>query len=172
MLNLKKLQAVDGQTPFEANSSALPTGNLRLAFQTLGALALVLSLVLLAWVLTTRPQPIDVTQKQVDLTYGGMKVYQDSTPLQGYEHSILRFHESDVDYMSPMELIIYFRMLKNGPMLSYNFQENYQMLKDAYHIRLGAAITGVGVGLLFLILSLLMPKRPKDVGVRKGSEWG
>ncbi len=169
LLKMKNLATVEETAPTSSQTSE--SFNTRLFFQVLGVIILIPSLIFLGWSLSTRPKPLDVTRKQVMFSYGGNTVPQNSTPLPDYEHDILNIRGDDIDYMSPFQVFHYFRTLKSGPVLSYNFQENYQMLKDAYRIRVSAAAIGSGLGLLCLIASLFMPTRTKSVGVRKGAEW-
>jgi len=170
LLNMKKLPTAEENVLRESVSTS--SVNLRFFFWFLGLTVLVPSLLFLFWVTTkTYPKPADVIQKQKQFTYVGATVSQDSTPLPSYEHDILNIHSENISYLPPFQTYLYFRTLKNGPVLSYNFQENYQMLKDAYQIRLSAAVICTALGLFSLVASLFMPRQTKVVGVRKGAEW-
>ena len=154
-----------------SDSATASSVNLRFFFSVLGVIVLVPSLLFLGWAVSKHPRPVDVTKKQVMFTYGRNTVIQDSTSLPPYERDVLTMHTEHIDYMPPFQAYLYFRTLKNGPVLSYNFQENYQMLKDAYQIRVSAAAICVGLGLLSLVVSWFMPQQTKSVGLRKGAEW-
>ena len=170
LLKMKGLQTIESGLP--SDSAASYSVDLRFFFLFLGVIVLIPSLVLLIWaVKATSPKPADVLEKQVWFVYGSNKVAQDSTPLPEYERYILSMQPEYIDYMTPFEVFMYFRTLKSGPMLSYNFQENYGALKDAYLIRVSAGAIGVGLGLLSIVASLLLPKRTRVVGVRKGADW-
>jgi len=168
---LLKMKSLPGA---EAAASELHTAgplHLRSFFAILGVIVLVPSLGFLVWALLTHPRPADVSKKQVWFTYGNNRVAQDSIPLERYEHDILNASSDAVDHTPPFQVYLFFRTLKNGPVLSYNFQENYQMLKDAYRIRVSAAAICFGLGLLSLVASLFMSRQTKTVGVRRGAEW-
>ena len=171
LLNMKKLPTVEENTRNESASAS--SVNLQFFFQFLGVTVLVPSLIFLLWVTTqTYPKPVDVLQKQVLFSYGDNKsVAQNTTPIPAYEHDILNAHSENIAYLPPFQTYLYFRTLKNGPVLSYNFQENYQMIKDAYRIRLSAAVICTALGLFCLVASLFMPRQMKSVGARKGAEW-
>lgn len=176
----------------------IETGNLRRAFFYLGVLLLVPSAIFLALILyyllypfypdlthpmierpiyhnviakLNYPHPRDVTGKKVFLTFGEKKLYQDSTPLPETERQILWLQKEHFDAMSPIELFYHFQTLGSGPNFSYNFQENYQALKDAYWIRVTTGIVVFVLGLFFLIASFFMPKRNVEVIGWSGTDW-
>ena len=148
------------------------TGNMRRAFFWIGIVVLVPSLLFLFWVVfLSKPLPRDVSKKRVYYTFGQTELFQDSTPIPEREHMILWIRNEDIDRMSPMELFFYFRNFEEGPNFSYNFQENYQSLKDAWHIRVVTGCVLVFLGLLSLISSFFMPKRDVVVTGWSGTEW-
>ena len=169
LLKMKSLPVTRGNSP--SKSPAVSTFSARFFFGFLGVIVLVPSLFFLYWAISARPCPVDVIRKQVWFTYGSNWVAQNSTPLERYEQDILNFPSDHVEFLPPFQTYMHFRTLKNGPVLSYNFQENYEMLKDAHRIRVYAAAICVGLGLLSLVASLFTPKQTKIVGVRKGAEW-
>ena len=148
------------------------TGQMRRAFFWLGAIVLVPSVIFLLWtVFLTKPLPKHVSLKQTDFTFGQMLLKQDSTPIPEYEHTILWMRDEYIDHMAPMELYFYFLYFKNGPNFSYNFQENYQALKDIWHIRMATGGFLIFLGLLSLVSSFFMPKRDVVVTGWSGTEW-
>ena len=168
-MKIKKLQVADKES--SSDSGTTSAFNAQFFFLCLGCIILIPSLTFLLWALWTHPIPQDVLKKRIRLTYGGNTVWQDSTPLTPQERRILLTRPEDIDFMPPFWVFEHFRILKSGPMLSYNFQENYGMLKDAYRIRVWTGAIGVALGVFCLVVSLFMPKRTKPVGVRKGAEW-
>ena len=169
LLKMKKLPVAGEGAPPDV--TATPTFNARFFFCFLGAIVLVPSLIFLFWVVSTHPHPADVVRKQVWFTYGSNWVVQDSIPLSRLEQDILNFPSDHIEFLPPFQTYTHFRTLKDGPVLSHNFQENYEMIKDAHRIRVSAAAICVGLGLLSLVVSLFMPKQTRTVGVRKGAEW-
>ena len=181
LLKIKKLQPLNKDSA--STSRTVSTFNSQFFFLCLGCIVSIPSAIFLYLALYwtqpifgihpfwTYPSPPNVLAKQKWHTYGNNVVWQDSTPLSAQEQRILSTHPDDNDYMPPFWVFNHFRMLKNGPMLSQNFQENYETLKDAHRIRVSAGLIGLGLGLLSLIASLFMPKQAKAVGVRKGAEW-
>jgi len=181
LLKIKKLQPVDRD--LLSASRTVSTFNAQLFFLCLGCIVSIPSAIFLHLALFwtqpvfgihpfwTYPTPPNVLAKQKWLTYGDNLVWQDSTPLPSYERRILLTHPEEIDDMLPFRVFDHFRTLKNGPMLSQNFQENYETLKDAHRIRVSVGIIGIVLGLLCLGVSLFAPKKTKTVGVRKGAEW-
>ena len=170
LLKMKVLSTVEENLPSVAATAS--TFNAQFFFWFLGLLVLIPSLLFLSWAISTRPKPMDVLQKQVWFTYGDNKmVYQDSVQLATSDRDILSFPVEYIEQMSPFQVYLHFRKLRNGPVFSYNFQENYEMLKDAYRIRVSAAVICTALGLLCLAASVFTPRWTKAVGVRKGAEW-
>lgn len=167
MLNIKELQVA----PEEPKPTREETGVLRQAFFYFGLVLLVPSLIFLVWSLKSYPQPRDVSRKKVDFVYGQTKVVQDSTPIPEFEHTVLWIPDAYFGMMSPIELFYYFKRLEGGPNFSYNFQENYQALKDAYAIRATCAAVLVAASLGCLVVSLFLPKRNVVVTGWSGTEW-
>lgn len=193
LLKIKELK------PAQTNEQAkIETGNLRRAFFYLGILLSIPSAIFLLLVsyfllvpfypdLTNPvinkriyqdvisklnyPHPRDVTGKKVFLSFGDKKLHQDSTPLPETERQILWLQKEHFDMMSPIELFYHFQTLGSGPNFSYNFQENYQSLKDAYYIRVTTGIVVFVLGLLFFIASFFMPKRNVEVIGWSGTDW-
>lgn len=148
------------------------TGNMRRAFFWIGVIVLVPSLIFFLWtVFLAKPLPRDVSRKRVHFSFGQTKLYQDSIPIPEFEHNILWMRDDIIDRMTPMELYFYFTYFQNGPNFSYNFQENYQALKDAWHIRMAAGGFFVFLGLLSLVGSFFMPKQDVIVTGWSGTEW-
>lgn len=149
----------------------IETGNMRRAFFLIGIFVFLAACVFLCWVVVkTQPKPRDVSFKRVQLTYNGMELFQDSTPIPMYEHEILWIKDTDIEAMPPMMMYFYYTTLKD-PNFSINFHENYQGLKDKYHIRLTAAAVLCLLGLCFLFSSFFMPKRNAVVEGWTGTEW-
>lgn len=152
-------------------SDKTETGYLRRAFLYLGIVLVVPSLLFLLWTLQTRPHPRDVSKKQVDFVYGQTKVHQDSTPIPNFEHQVLWIQDEHFDDMLPIELFYYFQMLKSGPNFSINFWENYQALRDAFHIRLTTACILILLSIGFIVVSFFLPKKNVVVTGWSGTDW-
>jgi len=167
---LSKIKELE-PAPEKASEPVQETGHLRRALLYLGLIGLVPSLLFLFWAVFSYPKPRDVSLKQVYFVYGQTKVYQDSTRLPDYEHQVLWIRNEDFDRMSPIELLFYFQMLEKGPNFSYNFQDNYQALKDAYTIRGAAASLCVFLSLLSIVASFFMPKKNVVVTGWSGTNW-
>jgi hypothetical protein len=173
LLKIKSLPVAEEK---KADSSEFPkqkveTGKMRQVFFLLGVIFFLPALIFFLWSLFSYPLPRDVSLKREWFSYGRTELYQNTTPIPEFEHNILWIQNEHFDRMSPMELYFHFKILERGPNFSYNFQENYQALWDAYYIRIVAA----GI-LLFLVItsfisSFFMPKRDVIVTGWSGSEW-
>jgi hypothetical protein len=148
------------------------TGTMRKMFFVLG-IALLIPSVLLAfhlhyWI----PQPRDVSLKRVEFTHGSYQrmLFQDSTPIPPSEHNILWMTDEHIDHMMPMELFFYFRTLEH-PTFSYNFQNNYEAIKDRHRIWLVVNGMLFFLSLLSIVASFFMPKKKVAVIGWSGSEW-
>jgi hypothetical protein len=147
------------------------TGKMRQVFFLLGVLFFPPVAIFFLWALFSYPLPRDVSRKREWFRFGQTELYQNSTPVPDFEHTILWIRNEDFDRMSPMELYFHFKILERGPNFSYNFQENYQALKDAYHIRVALAIVLLCLVVTSFISSFFMPKRDVIVTGWSGSEW-
>lgn len=178
--------------PEEEGKKKEETGALRRAFFLLGIVLLIPSLFCLSLFLYFLAYPLDysptrfyqyarvfhypkpkyVSLKRVYFSYGQRtNLYQDSTPVPNFEHEVLWMRDEDFDRMSSIELFFYFQRLKEGPNFSYNFQENYQTLKDAYVIRTTTAAILFVLSISCLVASFFMPKRNVVVTGWSGTEW-
>ncbi len=173
LMQMRKLPVADEPAANkEGGTDTTATGNMRRAFFWIGIVVLVPAALFLLWaVFLSRPLPRDVSLKRVEYSYGQMQLFQDSTPIPEREHMILWMHEDIIDRMTPMELYFYFLNFRLGPNFSYNFQDNYQALKDAWHIRMTAGCVLTFLGLLSLVSSCFMPKRDAVVTGWSGTEW-
>jgi hypothetical protein len=147
------------------------TGKMRQVFFLLGTILFLPALLFFLWALLSYPLPRDVSRKQEFFRFGQTELYQNSTPIPDFEHNILWLRNEDFDRMSPIELYFHFKILERGPNFSYNFQENYQALRDAYSIRVTAGAVLVFLVLASFVASFFMPKRDVIVTGWSGSEW-
>ncbi len=168
LMQLRSLPLAEEPAP----QKKIETGNMRRAFFWLGIFVFVPSLLFLLWaVFLSKPLPRDVWYKRVEFTFGQNKLFQDSTPIPERELLVLWIRDEEIDRMVPMELYFYFLNFQTGPNFSFNFQENYQALKDAWHIRMVAGGVLTLLGLLGLVSSCFMPKRDVVVTGWSGTEW-
>jgi len=121
-------------------------------------------------VLFSFPKPQDVLKKQRIYHYAGKFATQDSTPIPMDEIEFFIITEEYIDHFSPMQTIMYWNILKDGPAMSMNFRENYETFKDYYYLRC------IGTGILVLLtLSVLISSfflgQTKTVGTRQGTVW-
>lgn len=166
MIKIRNLPVVEEERQVKEEPAYL-----RRTFFLLGIVTLIPTLLFLLWALSRYPKPADVSFMQNRFVFGQLTVTQDSTPIAGYEHDILRIQSEHIDWLMPMELFFYFQSLKDGPTFGYNFQEKFQSLKDAYWIRVTTAAVLVVLSLLSLGASFLMPKQNVIVTGWSGSEW-
>jgi hypothetical protein len=171
MLQIRELPEFHGTVPEGNRRNKVEKGNLRRAFFLLGLFIILASSVFLCWAaVKTKPQPRDVSLKQTMFTYNGMTLPQNSTPIPQHEHEILWIRDEDIDAMPPMMMYFYYTTLKD-PNFSINFHDNYQELKDKYHIRLSAAGVLLFLGLLSFVSAFFMPKHNAIVEGWSGTEW-
>lgn len=189
MMKIKDLEPVANEFWIQKGTKT-STGKLRRSFFWLGLILIIPSLIYLGLVLylyccpltpmsdsywrtksLRYPHPRDVSTKQTEFSFGGKTLRQDSTPLSNFEHQVLWLTGEDFKHMMPIELFFHFNRLGDGPNFSYNFQENYQSLKDAYFIRLATAGFVLFLGLLSFISSFFLPKRDVEVVGWSGTEW-
>ncbi|MDR0703942.1 MAG: hypothetical protein LBF88_03050 [Planctomycetaceae bacterium] len=174
LLKIRNLPvAEEKKTDHSERSKPKPeTGKMRQVFFLLGVIFFLPAVIFFIWALFSYPLPRDVSRKQEWFSYGSTKLlYQNSTPIPDFEHTILLIRNEDFDQMNPMELYFYFKILERGPNFSYNFQENYQALRDAYHIRVAAGAVVLFLVLMSFTASFFMPKRDVIVTGWSGSEW-
>jgi hypothetical protein len=173
LLKIKKLPVVEEK---KTDGSKFPkqkteTGNMRRFFFLFGVIFFLPVVIFFLWALFLYPLPRDVSLKREWFSYGQTELYQNTTPIPDYEHTVLWIQNEHFDRMSPMELYFHFKILERGPNFSYNFQENYQALQDAYYIRLTAATVLLFLVIISFISSFFMPKRDVIVTGWSGSEW-
>ncbi len=172
LLQIKKLPMAEEAVHPAERPEKLETGNMRRAFFWIGLVIFAPSLLFLLWaVFVSRPLPRDVWFKRVEFTFGQNKVTQDSTPISGQEHFMLWIRPEDIDLMSPIELYFHFLHFQAGPNFSFNFQENYQALKEAWYLRMATGGVLTFLGLLSLVSSFFMPRRNAVVTGWSGTEW-
>ncbi len=82
----------------------------------------------------------------------------------------MQISEQDLFFLPPIESIMYWDMLKEGTMMSANFQDNFQALVDAYRLRCAGCGLLVLVSLGVLVSSFIFTSR-KIIGVQRGVEW-
>ena len=166
LLQIKELEPAE-----EVVEKKRHTGHLRRAFLFIGILLTLLSAAFLIYTVPYFPQPKDVTKKRDEFAFGGKTLYQNSTPLSVTEQNLLWMEDWHFSMMMPIQLFYHFNNLGDSPNLSYNFQENYAALKDAYYIRLTAGIVLLLVALGFTISSFFLPKADAEVINWSGTEW-
>ncbi|GHT25867.1 hypothetical protein FACS18942_01990 [Planctomycetales bacterium] len=166
LLKIKELEPAP-----EVSVKKRQTGHLRQAFLLIGIILLLPSAAFLIWTAPHFPQPKDVTNKREEFSFGGKTLYQNSTPLTRTEQNILWLEDRHFAMMMPIELFYHFHNLGESPNLSYNFQENYAALKDAYYIRLAAGIALVLLSLGLAVSSFFLPKAEAEVINWSGTEW-
>jgi hypothetical protein len=145
---------------------------LRRTFFVLGIALLFPAFLLASYLHEWQPHPRHATVKPTQFSYGSNKkpLYQDSTPIPRSEIRILWMTDEEIDQMLPMELFFYFQTL-DEPTFSYNFQDNYEAIKDTYRI------WGTGNGILFILAvlslaaSFFMPRQTVEVTGWSGNEW-
>jgi hypothetical protein len=145
---------------------------LRRTFFVLGTALLFPACPLATYLYEYPPQPRYVSLKPVEFSFGTYKrlLYQNSTPIHPSEHTILWMQDEIIDYMFPMELYLYFQTLEN-PTFSYNFQDNYEALKDTHRIWITVDIILFIISIACVVVSFFMPKQTVVVTGWSGSEW-
>jgi hypothetical protein len=172
LLKIKNLPVAKETDDSKVSKLKKETGKMRRVFFLLGVIFFLPATIFFIWALFSYPLPHDVFRKQEWFRYGQKVLYQNSTPIPDFEYDILRTQNEDFDQMRPMELYFHFKILeREGPNFSYNFQENYQALRDAYHIRVAAGVVVLFLVLLSFTASFFMPKRDTIVTGWSGSEW-
>jgi hypothetical protein len=173
LLKIKNLPVAEERKTDNAELSKLKheTSKMRQVFFLLGVIFFLPAVIFFIWTLLSYPLPRDVSRKQEWFSYGQTELYQNSNPIPDFEHTILWIRNEDFDRMGPMELYFHFKILERGPNFSYNFQENYQALRNAYHIRVAAGAVVLFLVLLSFTASFFMPKRDVIVTGWSGSEW-
>jgi len=144
----------------------------RRSFFILGIVLLAPALCFAIHLYKNPPQPRDVSLKRTMFSFGTNKrmLFQDSSQIHWQEHEILWMTDEHIDSLSPMELFFFFRTLEE-PTFSYNFQDNYEAIKDAYRIKVTATAILLFLSLLSIVASFFMPKRQVIVTGWSGSEW-
>ena len=170
MLQVKALPVAPEKSPPPREEA----GILRRTFLILGIALFIPSIALAYQLYTHPPQPRQVSEKRVFFSHGTIQrpLYQDSTPISDAEHTILWMADNleVIDHMFPMELYFYFRTLET-PTFSYNYQDNYEAIKDTYRIWVTATIILLVLSILSIVASFFMPKRQTIVTGWSGSEW-
>lgn len=166
-MHLKKLPVVQESGPAK-KAGVSP----RAVVRAIGCVLTIPSLLLLlVFAFFTYPHPAQVTQKQVYKKFDGRFLPYNSTPITTGEWTVLRMQPEDFDYIRPIEAYFYLDTLGDNPMFGFNFQENYQNLKDAYVFRVGAASVLLGIGLFFLIVAFFLPPAPIMTDGPGGLGW-
>ena len=168
MMQIKNLEVLGETSPRSGASMMSP----RLIVAILGFLLFLPSLVFLLHTLVNSPKPQDVTKKVAFKTYGNILQYQDGSPLDMEDRSVLLILPEHIDHLfSPIDAYHYLDTLGETPMFGYNFQENYQALKDAHLIRLTASSILLGLAVLLLLISPLLPGKPEMIDGPEGISW-
>ena len=145
---------------------------LRRAFFVLGITLLFPTFLLASYLYEWQPNPRLATVKRTQFSYGSNRkpLHQDSTPIPWAEVRILWMEDEEIDRMMPMDLFFYFRTLEE-PTFSYNFQDNYEAVKDTYRIWVTANIILFILAVLSIVASFFMPRQTVEVTGWSGSEW-
>lgn len=137
-----------------------------------GIAATLITLPLFLYVLLgTRPKSTQVLEKEVFKQFAGRFAYQNSTPLPRNEEMILAVSHEYIDWMLPTEAYFYLDTIGDNPNFSYEFQENFQTVKERYAIRTVFFAIALGLALLLLCASPFVPSRTRQIGLRSGAAW-
>ena len=155
-----------------AKSPLAEDSTLRRTFFVLGIAFLFPAFLLASYLYMWQPHPIWVSFKQVYFSHGSYQrhLYQNSTPISPAEHRILRMTDEQIDRMNPMDLYFYFQTLQE-PTFSYNFQDNYEGIKDTYRIWVTGDIILLILAFLSIIASFFMPRQTVEVAGWSGNDW-
>ena len=145
---------------------------LRRTFFVLGVAFLFPGFMLGSYLYEWQPHPRHATLKRTQFSFGSYQrmLPQDSTPIPFEERQILWMTDDIIDEMMPMELFFYFQTLAS-PTFSYNFQENYEAVKDTYLIWVTANIIFLVLAHLSVAASFFMPRQEVIVTGWSGSDW-
>ncbi|MDR0522446.1 MAG: hypothetical protein LBH00_11425 [Planctomycetaceae bacterium] len=147
------------------------TGILRKTFFIIGIVLLIPSAAFCVYLCLTTPHPRQVMDKRVTFSFGsGKELYQNSTPIPQSEGLILYMTDEAIDQMAPMQLFFYFQTLKE-PTFSFNFQDNYQAVKDSYRIKVIAAVILLFLAVSSITASFFMPKKNVIITGYSGNDW-
>jgi hypothetical protein len=174
MLQIKSLPiAVHAANQGKLKESAVDTGVPRKAFLIIGIASLVPATLFLLWTLAWAPQPFHVLLKRQYYSFGSERkmLYQNSMPITGSDYRILMTIPEEIDQMYPMELVFYFQTLGDKPTFSYEFQDNYQAVKERHYIWLTVGIIWIVLSVLCIVGSFFMPRRAVIVTGWSGSDW-
>lgn len=146
------------------------------------ALLLVLGFLLFR-TLMNPPVPTQVFQKQRDFIQNGTVVHRDSLPVTPEDFAFYINDQAEPGQwvlvndifieqrMSPYMLCDYFNLLKDGPRLSDNFYENYEILKTTFRMKVVLYIVLLVLSAVVCLLPWLLPKKRTTVGAIRGAEW-
>ena len=140
------------------------------SFFVVGVALLFPTFFLASYMYAWEPHPRHVSLKQDRFSFGSRVLHQNSTPIPREEHTILWMTDEEIDRMMPMDLYFYFLTLES-PTFSYNFQENYEAIKDTYRIWWTVIIIVCILAFLSIIASFFMPRQTVVVTGWSGSEW-
>ncbi|MDR3232755.1 MAG: hypothetical protein LBT46_03670 [Planctomycetaceae bacterium] len=171
LVKLKTLPAVDEATP-AGRPAGKHTGLLRKSLLLLGFILLVPGAGFFVWTLLSPPQPYEVLNKRVYFWFGSNQkpLLQNSTPLDRDDINVLLMAGGGIDSLMPFEFGLYFRTLKT-PTFSYNFQDNYQAVKDTHRVWLIWGGIWTAAALACIGISFFMPKQNIEVTGWSGNEW-
>ncbi len=170
--NLSDGQQQIGETAPGLKKNDGPRRKINYSLLTAGLILTIVSGCALGYILLkTYPKAEDVLRKQTFFNHGDDKqIFRDSTPLSDEEIRIMQIKEEDIFFLPPIDSMMYWDMLKDGTMMSVNFQDNFQALVDAYHLRciVGSILFAVSLGVL---VSAFIFTSKKTVGIQRGVEW-
>ena len=145
---------------------------MRRTFFVIGVVLLYPTLFLASYLYEWQPKPLHATLGRVEYTFSDYKrpIIQNSTPISPSEHIILRMRDEDIDRMMPMDLYLYFLTLEE-PTFSFNFQDNYEAVKDTYRIWVTGTVIVFVLSILSIVASFFMPRHTVVVTGWSGSDW-
>ena len=155
-----------------ARSPLAEDTTLRRKFFVLGIALLFPAFILSVYLYEWQPHPRFVSLKRTEFSYGTFQrpLYQDSTPIPMSEHQILWMTEEHIDQMMPLELFFYFQTLES-PTFSYNFQDNYEAVKDTYRIWVVTNIILYILAFAGIVVSFFLPRQTVVVTGWSGNDW-
>ncbi|MDR3181900.1 MAG: hypothetical protein LBT89_03110 [Planctomycetaceae bacterium] len=172
LVKLRSLPVAEEEKTERSKSAGKRTGFMRKALLAVGIVLLIPGLLFFLRTVLSPPQPYEVLNKRVYFSYGANQkpLLQNSTPLNQNDVSVLMMTDQGIDSLMPFELYLYFRSLKE-PTFSYNFQDNYQAVKDTHQVWLIWGGIWLAAALVCVVLSFFMPKQNVEITGWSGSEW-
>ena len=166
LLKLKQLPTIGAD---ETEKSTERSINPRQILLMTGLLLLAGTIAFSIYVIRERPSARKVLEKPVGKILDGRVRPYNSTPISEEEFLVLAVDPEYVLFMSPMQAHQYFDVLGPELQMGFNFQENYQVLKDAHTLRLVVLAILSVITLAVLVIVPFVPtslQPPEPVGAR------